>query len=72
MLHLAGCASFLTKNNPLDAAVTHRRGDLILAVFIGCRQRHQIESAKVYQIKELLEELLITWKRKVYGVGATI
>jgi hypothetical protein len=34
MLRLARCASYLTKD-PLDAAVAHRRGDLVRAAFIG-------------------------------------
>ena len=46
MLHLAGCASYLTKNHSPDAAVAHRRGDLMRASFIGYRLRHEIESAK--------------------------
>jgi len=46
MLHLARCASYLTKDHPLDAAVAHRRGDLVRAAFIGYGQRHEIESAK--------------------------
>src|SRR5258706_1567514 len=52
MLHLARCASYLTKDHPLDAAVAHRRGDLVRAAFIGYRQRHEIESAKFTRSKK--------------------
>ena len=52
MLHLARCAPYLTKDHPLDAAIAHRRGDLIRAAFIGYRQRHEIESGKFSSSKE--------------------
>ena len=52
MLHLAECASYLTKDHPLDANVAHRRGGLVRAAFIGYRQRHEIESAKSTRSKK--------------------
>jgi hypothetical protein len=51
MLHLAGCASFLTKDDALTAR--HRRGEFMQAAFIVYRQRHEIKSGKFTPIKEV-------------------
>jgi hypothetical protein len=36
--HLVRCASYLTKDRPLEAAAPHRRGDLIRTSFIVCKR----------------------------------